>query len=199
MDGGRVYSHKHRTSPLHRSFWGDPILRGRGSPCRVLRSNSDSLFCPAKMKRGARVAAAAPLSVPDWPAAQLTTQIDSAAAQAEAVGLAPLDMNWPRPHGGSCLSLRARSSRTAPCWHFQTSDGTLSPKITQSICVWNILPVRCQSYPGTNSALRRRLMWRLLAFGAVASITFGLIVVGLTIWRDWRRPLTDKDRARLDG
>jgi hypothetical protein len=42
-------------------------------------------------------------------------------------------------------------------------------------------------------------MWMFLAFGAVASITFGLIAVGLTIWRDWRRPLTDKDRAGLDG
>src|SRR5262249_46264857 len=29
-----------------------------------------------------------------------TTQIDSAAAQAEAVGLAPLDMNWPRVSRG---------------------------------------------------------------------------------------------------
>ena len=53
--------------------------------------------------------------------------------------------------------------------------------------------------PRNDSAWRRHPMWRLLAFGAVASITFGLIVVGLTIWRDWRRPLTDKDRARLDG
>jgi hypothetical protein len=31
-------------------------------------------------------------------------------------------------------------------------------------------------------------MWTLLAFGAVASITIGLTAVGLTIWRDWRRP-----------
>jgi hypothetical protein len=41
-------------------------------------------------------------------------------------------------------------------------------------------------------------MWTLLVIAA-ASIAFALIAVGVTIWRDWRRPLADKESARTDG
>jgi hypothetical protein len=38
-------------------------------------------------------------------------------------------------------------------------------------------------------------MWMLLAIAAAASIAFGLIAVGLAIWRDV--PSANKERTRL--
>jgi len=39
-------------------------------------------------------------------------------------------------------------------------------------------------------------MWTLLAIAAAASIAFGLIAVGLAVWRDVP-PLANKERTRL--
>jgi hypothetical protein len=49
-----------------------------------------------------------------------------------------------------------------------------------------------------NCPLEETAMWTLLVIAAAASITFALIAVGVTIWRDWR-PFTEKERARTDG
>jgi hypothetical protein len=38
-------------------------------------------------------------------------------------------------------------------------------------------------------------MWTLLVIAAAASITFGLIAVGLAVWRDV--PVANKERTRL--